>query len=144
MLTVEYEPAVSDTCSCCDTPSTRLTRFVSRDGDAYAVYYAAFSEQHPRPYVEALVGIGDWAEDAPASARCSFYLRIRSTPDQFEVTVCDGTDSPWGDVTVLGHTLRRDEALAHPRIQEIFAITDHIVMEDTPIVDYLSHAPQSA
>jgi len=91
-----------------------------------------------------LIGIGDWSENAAVSGRCSFYVRIRSAPEQFEVTVCDGADSPWGDATVLGPTLGRDEALTHPRIQEIFHLTDHIMTEDTRIVEYLAHAPQSA
>jgi hypothetical protein len=144
MLTIEFEPAESDVCSCCGQPSTRLTRFVYRDGDAYAIYYILFSEHHPRAYVHVLVGIGDWAEDAPSSSRVSFYLRIGSAPDQFEVTVCDASESPWGDIPFVGRTLDRSEALAHPDIQEVFHITDHIVAEDSPVVEYLSHAPQSA
>jgi hypothetical protein len=104
----------------------------------------AFRQQHQRPYVDVLVGIGDWSDDAPASARCSFYVRIRSTREQFEVTVCDGAESPWGDVTVLGRTLSRDQALAHPRIQEIFQITDHMMTGDPPVVEYLAHAPRNA
>jgi hypothetical protein len=144
MLTIEFEPAEVAVCPRCGQRSTRLTRFVSRDDDAYAIYYAAFCEHHSRSFVDVLVGIGDWAEDASPASRVSFYLRIRSRPEQFEVTVCDASESPWGDIPFVGRTLTRDEALAHPEIQEIFHITDHIVTEDTPVVEYLGHATQNA
>ena len=140
MLTIEFEPAESAVCMRCDERSTRLTRFVCRDGDAYAIYYAAFCEHHSPVFVDVLIGIGDWAESASPATRVSFYLRLRSSPEQFEVTVCDSSESPWGDVPFVGRTLSRDEALRHPEIQEIFAITDRIVTEDAPVVGYLAIA----
>jgi hypothetical protein len=144
MLKVDCEPPVLDTCSCCGKPGTRLTRFVYREGDAYAIYYAAFSEQHPPSYVDVLVGVGDWAEDALSTSHVSFYLRICSTPAQFEVTVCDDSESPWGEIPFVGRTLSRKEALAHAELPEIFQITDYMVTKDAPVVEYLSHAPQRA
>jgi hypothetical protein len=144
MLTIEFEPPVFDRCACCDGQNTRLTRFVQRNGDAYAIYYAAFSDQHPTRHVHLLISIGDWAEDALTSARTAFYLRIRATKDQFEVTVCDAAESPWDRLGFYGRTLDREEALAHPMVRDVFHITDHIVAEDAPVIEYLSHAPPSA
>jgi hypothetical protein len=144
MLTIEFEPPAIDAkpCECCGGLTTRLTRFVLNDGNAYAVYYAIFSDNHPHPkgYVSVLISIGQWADDAPPSGRCAFYLQIRATADNFLVAVCDAAESPWGTVRMFGRTLDRDEALAHPRIQEIFHISDHIVTEDTPVIEYLSRA----
>ncbi len=142
MLTIEFEPPAIDAkpCECCGGFTTRLTRFVLNDGNAYAVYYAMFSDNHPDGYVSVLISIGEWADDAPPSGRCAFYLRIRATANNFQVNVRDAAESPWGNVQMFGRTLDRDEALAHPRIQEVFQISDHIVTEDTPVIDYLSHA----
>jgi hypothetical protein len=137
MLRIEFEPPTTEPCSCCGGRTTRLTRFVYRDRDAYAVYYAMFSDNHPQRYVSVLVSIGEWGDDAPPSGRSAVYLRIWTTPESFQVTVRDARESPWGDVAIMGRTLDRDKALAHPRIKEVFHITDHIVSEDSPVIEYL-------
>ena len=138
MLTIEFEPpVVGDPCECCGGRTTRLTRFVYWQGDAYAVYYAMFSDNHPERYVSALISIGEWANDAPPSERRSFYVRIWVSGDNYQVSVRDAAESPWTGQEIMGCTLDRAEALAHPRIQDVFRITDHIVTEDAPIVKYL-------
>jgi hypothetical protein len=40
----------------------------------------------------------------------------------------------------LGMTLNREEALAHPRIKDVFHISDHIVTEDFLVIEYLARA----
>jgi hypothetical protein len=121
----------------------RLTRFVQSDGEAYAVYYAMFTDNHMDGYVSALISIGEWADDAPRSQRTAFYVQIRVVHDAFQVGVRDAIDSPWGDVDVMGPTLDRTEALAHPQIKEVFHITDHIVSEDSPIIEFLAKTTPS-
>ena len=121
-----------------------MTRFVHQDGDAYAIYYVLFSENHPEHYASALISIGEWGNDAPPTERVSFYVRLRSGLRNFEVSVRDADESPWGNVEVLGRTLDRAEALAHPRIKEVFHITDHIVSEDAPVIAYLESSAADA
>jgi hypothetical protein len=41
------------------------------------------------------------------------------------------------EAAILGRVLSREEALAHPRIKEVFHITDHIFAEDAPVKKYL-------
>lgn len=143
MLKIEFEPPTTDSkpCECCGGLTTRLTRFVYRDGGAYAVYYALFTNGHPVGYVEVLISLGEWADDAPPSGRRAFYLRIGSDADNFQVTVSDAAESLWGEVENFGRALNRDEALAHPYIREVFHLCDHIVAEDIPIMEYLSQSP---
>jgi hypothetical protein len=40
MLTIEFEKPHQSVCECCGGTTTSLTRFVYRDDDAFAVYYA--------------------------------------------------------------------------------------------------------
>jgi hypothetical protein len=144
MLTIEFEPPViGDPCECCGGHTVRLTRFVQSDGAAYAVYHAMFTDNHKDGYVSVLISIGEWADDAPRSQRMAFYVQIRVVRDAFQVGVRDAVDSPWGDVDILGPTLDRAEALAHPRIKEVFHITDHIVSEDSPIIEFLAKTTPS-
>lgn len=138
MLKIEFEPAVEgDPCQCCGGRTTRLTRFVYWNDDAYAVYYAMYSNKHPDRHVSCLISIGEWANDAPPNERCSVYVRIWADDDKFQVGVCEATESPWGDAEIMGRTLDRVEALVHPRIKDVFHITDHIVREDQPLIDHL-------
>jgi len=139
-ITIEFEPPfVFDKCPCCGGQTTRLTRFVYRDGDAFACYYAEFTPQHEEQVVGILTSIGDWGEDAPSSMRQSFYLVIWSDSDNYKTSIRDAAESPWGEVESFGRTLDREEALAHPRLQDVFDITDAIVTQDEPIIEYLTN-----
>jgi len=140
MLRLEFEPATVDAqpCECCGGRTTRLTRFVYCDGNAHAAYYAIFSDNHPFGFVSVLISIGEWGDDAPPDHRCAFYLRIRATNANFQVSVCNADESPWGNVDVFGRTLDREEALQHPRLNQVFEITDQIVAQDAPVIEYLS------
>ena len=126
MLTIEFEKPSSSTCECCSGRTTRLTRFVYRDGDAYAVYYAAFSDNHPDRVVSLVVSMGEWDDDASADRRLAFSLLLRSGPQTYSVTVVDGEESPWREAGFLGRFLSRPDALAHPWVKDVFHITDHV------------------
>lgn len=139
MLTIEFEPPVeSAPCECCGGRTTRLTRFVRSDGDAYAIYYALFSDGHPGRAVSVTVSIGEWGEGSTPDQRVAFALELRATDSQYQVGIVDADQSPWREATFIGRTLDRGEALAHPRIKDVFHITDHIVVEDKPVNAYLN------
>ena len=138
MLTVEFEPAKeSEPCPCCGGKTTALTRFVHKDGDAYAVYYARFSDNHPEHIVLATISLGEWGEGSEPHQRAAFALEIRPTNAQYEVGVLNADQSPWRNAELIGRTLDRDEALKHPLISEVFHISDHMVREDMPLKGYL-------
>ncbi len=103
-----------------------LTRFVTEDGNAYAIYYIRYSMAHPERPAAATVSIGNWGEDASPDERSAFALELRSNG----VCVMDSENSPWKDSAFIGRTLDREEALTHPRIQDVFHIADHIYLED--------------
>lgn len=137
MLTLEFEPPSTSRCECCGGVTTRLTRFVYQDGDAHAVYYAVFSDSHADRTVKMLVSLGEWGEGSSPEQRRAFVLDLRAAPEQYEVSVTDAAASPWRDAEVIGRVLDREEALAHPWIEEVFHITDHAVLEDRPLKEYL-------
>ena len=76
---IEFEEPEESVCDCCGGATTSLTRFVTRDGDAFAVYFAKFSNNHPEGWVSVLVGLGDWSEDTDSSQRTAFAFRIWTT-----------------------------------------------------------------
>ncbi len=137
MLTIEYEKPTQSKCDCCGGVTTRVTRFVYRDGEAHALYYAAFSDNHPDRVVSMVVSLGEWADDAPPERRTAFALLLRSEAENYEVTVLDGEASPWHGATILGRFLTRTDALSHPWLKEVFHITDHVCEEDAVVKGFL-------
>jgi hypothetical protein len=142
-ITIEFEaPHESDLCECCGGTTTSLTRFVYKDGDAHAIYYARFSNNHPERIVKAAVSVGEWGEGSNPGQRVAFALELRAGSENYEVHVCDAASSPWSGADLLGPMLDRETALAHPLIDDVFHITDHAVLEDQPLKAYLD-APAS-
>lgn len=110
-----------------------LTRFVYKDGDAFAIYYACFSSSHPERIVDAVVSIGDWGIDTEPVNRCAFAVRIRSGTESYEVMLTDAGSCRWSDVDLLGRKLSRDEARAHHWVDDVFHITDHMCADDAQV-----------
>ena len=139
MLTFKFESPDTSQCECCGGQTTVLTRFVYRDGDAHAVYYARYSDNYPDRVVTVTISLGEWGKGANPDQRVAFALEIHSTENEYQIGLIDAERSPWREAKILGRTLDRSEALAHPLVNEVFHITDHIVAEDTPIHEYLNH-----
>jgi len=140
MLTIEFEPPKNTTCDCCGGVTTTLTRFVSQDGDAYAIYYARFGAEHRERVVQAVVSLGDWSDAAGPWDRVAFPLEIRAAEAEYRVGLANAADSPWSGTAIIGRVLDRDEALQHERLSEVFHITDHMVRDDVPLREYLDGA----
>ncbi len=138
MITIESGDPIEPTlCECCGGTTTTLTRFVYRDGTPYAIYFARFSDNHPERLVKLAVGLGEFGEGTREESRVGFALDLRSANAEYHITVTDPTASPWQKAKVLGPMLDRDSALSHPRIKEIFHITDHMVVDDPELRTYL-------
>ena len=145
MLSAEFEPPKdSQRCACCGGLTTQLTRFVYRDGDAYAIYLAQFSNNHPDRVVLATVSLGEWGGDSTAQDRVAFALQLGVSDAAYQVSVLSAEESPWREKQILGRTLDRKEALSHPRIDEVFEVTDFMVAEDEPLKEYLNGGQHAA
>lgn len=138
MLEIEFEPPFrSEPCECCGGITTSLTRFVKQDGDAFAVVYLRFADNHEERIVKAAISVGKWWDGTGPADRTAFALQLRSGAENYEVMVRDAEDSPWKSVELLGEMLDREQALAHPMVEEVFHITDHLFAEDVALGAYL-------
>jgi hypothetical protein len=133
------EPSVSH-CDCCDGLTVRVTGFVCRQGEAFAIYYAEYSNIHPENEIALLVSIGEWGEESVPSQRAAFYCRVRPVDDSHQVTLGDVADSPWSDVELIGQKLTRAEALAHPLKTTAFELVDAACDEDVSLKGFLQRA----
>lgn len=136
MLEIECEEPLTFVCECCGGTTSRLTRFVYEDEDAFAVYYAVFSDRHRDNGVVGIVSLGGWSEDEIPPSRVAFAFRLWEGEDNFNVTITDAGESEWSDVGILGRMLSRDEALEHPWLKDVFHITDHMTGDDPEITRF--------
>lgn len=120
MLTLEFARPKNTTCACCGGVTTTLTRFVSQDGDAHAIYCARFGAEHRERVVQAVVSLGDWSDAAGPWDRVAFPLEIRAAGAEYRVGLANAADSPWSGTAIIGRVLDRDEALQHERLSEVF------------------------
>jgi hypothetical protein len=137
MLRIEFEELNIETCECCGKEIVKLTRFVYKGEDAFAIYYAKFTREHEDKVVTGIISIGDWGSDDEPKTRTAFPFKIWTNNEVYQVGLMDKDESPWQQ-KLLGNILDRDEALNHPWIKEVFHITNHIVVEDKEVVEYLS------
>jgi hypothetical protein len=130
------EPALSH-CDCCGGLTVRLTRFVHRDGDAFAIYYAMYSNTHPDNELAMLVSLGDWGEDSDPAERAAFYCRVRPNDGSYEVMLGDAAQSAWGQAGIVGAKLSREEALRHPWKATAFESLDEAFVQDRSLRGFL-------
>lgn len=137
MIRIEFEEPNKEICNCCNNEIVKLTRFVYKDEDAFAIYYLKFTKGHEDKYALGIISIGDWGTDDEPKNRFAFPFRIWTDETDYQVGLMDKKDSPWKQ-DLLGNILDRKEALEHPWIQEVFHITDHIVEEDEVLIEYFN------
>ena len=142
MIAIEFEPPSVSICECCAKETVRLTRFVTDDGNAHAVYYLQYTPGHDPDYMSGLISLGEWGEYASPADRLAFPFRLWAAQESYNVVLTEAAESPWSDSTFLGPLLNRAEALAHPWCKEMFQITDHIARDDPEAIAFLARQHQ--
>src|SRR3569623_1594425 len=137
MDTIEFEEPTYSTCDCCGEQTKHLVRFVARDDVEFAVYFADFSPGHD--FVSVMVCYGDWGEGASSYNRIAFPFRIWKSEESYQVGWVDAADAAY-NYEILGRVVDRSEALGHALKPEVFALSDHIVECDRPVIDFLTAA----
>ena len=138
MITIESEEPHESRCECCCSKMFRVTGFVYKDGDAFAVYYAQFAYAHGERRVNGIIALGNWSEAGSREDRVSFPLQIWEDESNLNVSLVNADESPWSHVAVLGRILDREQALRHEWLQEVFHVTEHMTSEDPEIRKYFS------
>jgi hypothetical protein len=137
-LEVEYDEPLTIECACCGAPETRLTRFVKRHGDAYAVYLVRYTENHEAHQAYAMISMGTWWVDSVPPDRVAFALRITASADEHQLQVIDANQLAWHKSEILGRKLDRDQALAHSWLSEVYQLFDYMMDHDAPLHAFLS------
>ena len=136
MIEIELTEPKKSTCECCSGMTTNLTRFVYKNGDAFAIYYLTFSDSHPESAVIGVVSIGGWRNDGVPPNRVAFPFRLWQGEENYNVGLTDADESPWNGVKLLGKMLDREEAVSHSWIDDVFHITDHITEDHIEVINF--------
>jgi hypothetical protein len=137
-LEIELGRESESRCGCCGKLSHTLRGFVTRDGDAHAVYMAGYTEGHDEQEGTLLVSIGDWTDSGGHESRTAVCMKVRAIEGRPQVMVVGPSDCPWGDVQVLGAIATREQALARPDIKDYFHVVDHVLVSDERFTRYFA------
>lgn len=124
-------------CRCCGRESNVGHGFVYKNSDAYAVYYAGWSAEHPERRVSLALAIGEWDDDSNAADRTCFGLEAREGDDEILFRVIGPEESPWRSTDLLGEMLSREKALKDSLLKEVLVVAEVVVRNHPAIADYL-------
>jgi len=121
---------------CCGHEKKRVWGFVTKCGDAHAVYYALLNITESRPRI-GLISIGPWWEVAQASERSWCHIDVRTEPDKFQLVIKDPEESNFYPWEKGGRPLTPEQAAAKEMTAEIQTVANFVVQTDPAISSYL-------
>ncbi len=130
------EDVVRVMCECCAKEKKRVWGFVSKSGDAHAVYYALLNITEDSPRVGLTLSIGPWWEDSEPSQRSWCHIDIRTESDRFQLVIRDPKESNFYPWMKGGTPLSPEKAVG--MTDEIQLVANFIVETDPAISSYLA------
>jgi hypothetical protein len=131
------EDCNASVCPCCVQKSCTGHGFIYKNDDAYAVYYAGWSNAHAEKKVSLALAIGKWDDDSNNKDRTCFGIEAYEGEDHILFRVIEPDESPWPRTDLMGAMLSRKESLNHPLLKEVFIIAEEVVRNHTAIKEYL-------
>ena len=124
------------TCPDCGETHEGRTGFVLNAGNAYAIYFADWYPHTSEAWVEVILGSFEepkYADDITIGCR---YGYVDGQPDAAASLFTPTRSGP-----MFGRVLDREEALASPRIDDFWAVTDWLVVNDALLHRTVYHLP---
>ena len=129
-VTLRIDERTENTRPCldCGLEFPHITGFVAGARGAHAVYFAS-THTHSAGTVRIDVTLGTWGTDPPADDHVTFSCELRANGAR----AMDGPVSLSDCPPILGRILSRDEALAHPRVDDFWAVVDAVGDQDPAV-----------
>jgi len=128
-------------CPDCGKKSFTVWGWISKDGSAYAVYYAGLMTGHDQASARLTISIGGWGVDnvdeQNVEQRRWLFIEARPTTDSYEMMVREPEESLYFDKPILGKAMSRAVALRSPDLNEFFAVADFVAFNDPAVKSYL-------
>lgn len=127
------------TCAACGVDHQSTTGFVLQDGNAHAIYMAEWHPVTSESYIDVILGSfeePDHADNVTFGCRVG---HVRTQPQPACSLVQGGATR--SDKPLFGRKLERDEALAHPRLDDFWAVVDWLILNDPVLHENVFHMP---
>lgn len=131
------EDIVRVTCECCGNEKKRVWGFVSKSGDAHAVYYALLNVTEDRPRIGLTLSIGPWWDGTEPSQRSWCHVDIRTEAEKYDFHIRDPKESNFYPWERGGRPLTPEQASTNGLTDEIQSVSKFIVETDPAISSYL-------
>lgn len=129
-------------CSSCSQEHEGVTGFVLLGGSAYAVYFADWYPHAGEAWLDVV--LGTFAEPGYAD-QVTFGCRIGHVQGQQEpaCSLVQAAARRSGSA-LFGIRLSPDDARAHPRLGEFWAVTDWLILNDQLLHQHVYHMPPAS
>jgi hypothetical protein len=134
------EESNPSSCHCCDKKSCTGHGFVYKDGDAYAVYYAGWSDSHSEKKMSLALAVGEWNDNSTSDDRTCFGLEAYEAENDVLFRVIEPQESPWPETDLMGTMISREQGLSHSQLSEVFTIAEEVLRSHAAIRNYLNLA----
>ena len=138
-MTLAIEPGARATehlCNTCDRLFQRVTGFIHEDGGAYAVYYASCYHHGGHEAWIDVIFSRTWEDGVDDHE--TFGCRVGPVAGQNDPACSLVTGgSAFRDSALFGRKLTREQALAHPRLPDFWAVVDHVLANDCVVRDHV-------
>jgi hypothetical protein len=138
MLSFDGTPERRDsTCADCHEQHEGRTGFVLRDGAPHAVYFADWYPHTAETFIDVAMGsFGDSSHDDNVVFGCRYgYVDGQDEVAASLVTPLRSADP------IMGRALDREIALRHPCLEDLWRVTDWLVLNDDLLHRRVFHAP---
>lgn len=133
MPAIEIEPGSDPEpgCPCCDPDAARPQGFVTRDGEALALYFTDGALEGPVSAVELTISLGRWdADSGPVDRRTAHVRLTRTAGGQLDITLLDASLSRWHVLAMLGHMLDASVLGTDPERETFLRVAETIATND--------------
>ena len=111
--------------------------FVSKSGEAHAVYYALLNVTEDCPRIGLTLSIGPWWDGTEPSQRSWCHIDLRTQPDKFQLEIRDPKESNFYPWEKGGRPLNPEQVAATGITSEVQAVANFVVQTDPAISSYL-------
>jgi hypothetical protein len=132
------KPSYRLSCECCGQRKKRVWGFISKDGDAHAIYYALFNVEDEHPRMGLTLSVGPWWDGTQPLQRYWLHLKVWRGDDGVHMSIRDPQESNFYPREKGGTPLSREDAKSNGVIDEIWSVADFIIESDIAVSSYLA------
>lgn len=122
-------------CECCGNLSRTIWGLVGTSMQSLAAYYVQWTLNSPKHGANFDFVIGRWGEKSTAAEREAVSVEYRVLGERTGFMVIDAAFRPIVHNGLASAALSRDEVLASPSSQQIFALVDAVFAKDPRLAE---------